>query len=90
MLSYVFFRQLEVAVEGRRQGATTKDPTKGMLKICKRELFQVFLTLCSDNLKNLTYREVKDKSLSYRLLCNEFKNNMGCWSDKPPLENFRP
>lgn len=81
-------KPLEVSVDGKRLGATKKSFLKASLKICKRELFREFLTLSSDNFKSLTYREAKDSAVEYQSLCKAFRRNMGCWSSKPPLENF--
>lgn len=67
--------KIEVAVEGRKQGITKKNREKksGRLKICKKELFNCFVSIINNysyfhnlgNYKLVTYIEAKEKNVKY-------------------------
>lgn len=85
----------EVVVNGRKQGVTKKDQTKGknLLKISKFELFKSFTKLrnklndCNDN---YTYREAKLLSKDYQANWEILKGSLGVWTRKDPdLLNFK-
>lgn len=96
---YFFCRQLEVIVNGRRQGCTKKNSNKpsNRLMISKIGLFQQFMQIIEQRpllktvLKinsNDSYKCVKEKSVEYRsawldIEKNIFKN----WTTKPSDRN---
>lgn len=91
---------LEVAVNGRRQGATKKHlfSEKGQLKICKLELFKMFINKLKEfsipvpsqgDLDTLTYSDAKKISIIYQKNWIILKKKFGAWSNKDStLLNF--
>ncbi|XP_075236914.1 tRNA-specific adenosine deaminase 1-like isoform X1 [Lycorma delicatula] len=81
-------RPIEVAVKGIRQGTTKKSKDKGSLRICKRELFKLFITLTDDLFINNSYKEVKLLSKDYQNNWSLVKQNLGAWTVKPDYLEF--
>ncbi|XP_015431710.1 PREDICTED: tRNA-specific adenosine deaminase 1 [Dufourea novaeangliae] len=96
--SAVRHRDTEVAVEGRKQGATKRKKGSN-LRITRRALFEVFLKTCdkyqhSDcnirHPKKITYLDCKKWSKSYQNLWNTLKSeSFHAWNSKPTsLQTF--
>lgn len=79
------YSSLEVAVEGKKQGVTKKNQNtkKGRLKICKIELFRLFLDITEKkrlhlfedkNLRDIRYYEAKNKAALYQEMWSMLKN----------------
>ncbi|XP_063920747.1 tRNA-specific adenosine deaminase 1 [Zophobas morio] len=85
-------RQIEVAVDGRRQGVTKKQlKTTGALKISKLELFKAFVNVIKQfelrlenitNLDKVTYKEIKMYSHNYQKCWSSLKSNFKIWTVK--------
>lgn len=85
---------LEVAVEGKKQGVTKKKINSeiGRLKICKLELFKLFMTIVRlkkiDVLNDISnescYGNVKKMAKAYQTNWNSLKERLGTWISKNP------
>ena len=90
-------RELEVAVEGKKQGATKKKPGSYLL-VSRRAIFKTFLKMYDKYLnshlpqhpKKITYFHCKQWSQSYQKVWHEAKVDLfRCWPSKPlELQNF--
>lgn len=85
-------KQLEVSVDGRRQGVAKNNICRpsSRLKICRCELFLSFLSLLrlkhpNENLDDLSYAEVKEKYCTdYMSTWNALKRDyFQQWTEKP-------
>lgn len=95
---YIYFRPLEISVNGKKQGVTKKCRNKkeGRLLICKKELLTTFIELSSnlnvlnDNLQLLCYKEIKN-CCEYATVWNLVKLQIFCtWTKKDEnLLNFK-
>lgn len=90
---FVLHRNLEVAVNGRKQGVTKKNSIteKGRLGVCKLELFKVFrdklveLKIDLDcDMENTTYVQAKRLSKLYQENWIILKEQFGTWTIKDP------
>ncbi|CAH1366445.1 unnamed protein product [Tenebrio molitor] len=85
-------RQVEVVIDGRRQGTTKKQlKTSGGLKICKRDFFKYFVNVIKhfkikleniDPLDKLSYKEAKLNAKKYQKAWTTLKKCFKNWTVK--------
>lgn len=89
------FRTLEVAVNGRKQGATKKHyaTEKACLKICKQEFCKMFISKLKEfnivldigcKIQELSYGEIKKINKSYQENWKILQRKFGIWTSKDP------
>ncbi|XP_012264454.2 tRNA-specific adenosine deaminase 1 [Athalia rosae] len=93
-------RQLEVSVDGRKQGVTKKKARGNYLTISRRELFSTFLKIVDEfdkiengeknHPKKITYYHAKQSSTTYQRSWQKLKfGSFQAWPDKPThLQEF--
>lgn len=94
-----FYRNTEIAVEGRKQGTTKKNKANGLL-ISRKILFKTFLNVCDKHYrvetktithpKKINYYQFKHWSTWYQKSWKELKSKaFSDWPEKPSyLQDF--
>lgn len=94
------YRQLEISVDGRKQGLTKKKIKGNYLSVSRRELFKTFLNTVNglneitynerNHPKKITYFHVKHSSTAYQESWRKLKlQRFQAWPAKPSyLQEF--
>ncbi|CAH0385929.1 unnamed protein product [Bemisia tabaci] len=82
-------KPLEIGVDGKKQGAT-KGAKNDYLLVCRKSLFQKFISLTGEKFKSQTYFDCKQAAEAYQCAWKLRKSQLGAWTEKPPeLQHFK-